>query len=171
MECYVVRKLAGGIPHHGSVVPARWLHGSCRGTRRHRSGRRAPRLATCRCARTTSTGPTVHTDRKDDDQGSWKASPVVTGFARWPLTDLREGWTRKTTLGQLKRGVRYNLYGWTEDNSSSAANVTFTKEDLVRLKPGQVLYSSGKTNADGTEDLSAVSSESEFRTNACNLFS
>jgi len=93
-------------------------------------------------------GATVYTDGKDDDQGSWKASPA---------------------LGQLKPGVKYNLYGRTEDASSSAANVTFTKEDLARLKPGQVLYSSGKTNADGTEDLPAVSSESEFRTNACKL--
>jgi len=114
-------------------------------------------------------GATVYTDGKDDDQGSWKASPAVTGFARWSLTDPGEGWTTKTTLGQLKPGVKYNLYGRTEDASSSAANVTFTKEDLARLKPGQVLYSSGKTNADGTEDLPAVSSESEFRTNACKL--
>jgi hypothetical protein len=114
-------------------------------------------------------GATVYTDGKDDDQGRWKASPAVTGFARWSLTDPGEGWTAKTALGQLKPGVKYNLYGWTEDSSSSASNVTFTKEDLVRLKPGQVLYSSGKTNADGTEDLPAVSSESEFHTNACNL--
>ena len=114
-------------------------------------------------------GATVYTDGKDDDQGSWKATPAVTGFARWSLTDPGEGWTTKTTLGQLKPGVKYNLYGRTEDASSSAANVTFTKEDLARLKPGQVLYSSGKTNADGTEDLPAVSSESEFRTNACKL--
>ena len=110
-------------------------------------------------------GATVYTDGKDDDQGSWKASPAVTGFARWSLTDPGEGWTTKTTLGQLKPGVKYNLYGRTEDASSSAADVTFTKEDLARLKPGQVLY--GKINADGTELLPAVSSESEFRTNAC----
>ena len=114
-------------------------------------------------------GAAVYTDGKDDDQGSWKASPAVTGFARWSLTDPGEGWTVRTTRGQLKPGVKYNLYGWTEDASSSAANVTFTKEDLARLKPGQVLYFSGKTNADGTEDLQTVSSESEFLTKACKL--
>jgi len=54
-------------------------------------------------------GATVYTDGKDDDQGSWKASPAVTGFARWSLTDPGEGWTTKTTLGQLKPGVKYNL--------------------------------------------------------------
>jgi len=116
-------------------------------------------------------GATVYTDGTDDDQGSWKASPAVTGFARWSMTDPREGWTTKTTLGQLKLGVKYNLYGRTEDASSSAASVTFTREDLARLKPGQVLYWSGKTNTDGTEDLQTVSSESEFRTNACKLLS
>lgn len=115
-------------------------------------------------------GATVYTDGTDDDQGSWRASPAVTGFSRWSLTDPGEGWTTKTTLGQLKSGVKYNLYGRTEDASSSATNATFTKEDLARLKPGQVLYWSGKTNADGTDDLPAVSSESEFRTNACKLF-
>lgn len=112
-------------------------------------------------------GATVYTDGKDDDQGSWKASPAVTGFARWSLTDPGEGWTVETALGQLKPGVKYILYGGTKDNSSSAAGVMFTKEDLVGLKPGQVLYPSGKTNPDGTEDFSTVGSESEFRTNAC----
>jgi hypothetical protein len=114
-------------------------------------------------------GASVYTDGKDDDQGSWKASPAVTGFARWSLTDPGEGWTAKTTLGQLKPSEKYNLYGRTEDASSSAANVTFTKEDLARLKPGLVLYWSGKANADGTEDLQTVSSEGEFRANACKL--
>lgn len=114
-------------------------------------------------------GATVYADGKDDDLGSWKASPAVTGFARWSLTDPGEGWTAKTTLGELKPGVKYNLYGWTEDASSSAANATFTNEDLARLKPGQVLYWSGKSNADGTEDLQTVSSEGEFRANTCKL--
>lgn len=77
--------------------------------------------------------------------------------------------TTKTTQRQLKPGVKYNLYGWTDDASSSATNATFTKEDLARLKPGQGLYWSGKTNAHGSEDLPAVSSESEFRANACKL--
>jgi hypothetical protein len=114
-------------------------------------------------------GATVYTDGKDDDQGSWKASPAVTGFARWSLTDPGEGWMPETALGQLKPGVNYILYGWTKDNSSSAAGVMFTKEDLVDLKPGQVLYPSGKANATGPEDFSTVGSESEFRTNACKL--
>jgi hypothetical protein len=50
-------------------------------------------------------GATVYTDGKEDDQGSWKASPAVSGFARWSLTDPGEGWTTKTTLGQLKLGT------------------------------------------------------------------
>lgn len=112
-------------------------------------------------------GATVYTDGKDDDQGSWKTSPAVTDFARWSLTDPGEGWTVETAIGQLKPGVNYILYGGTKDNSSSAAGVMFTKEDLVDLKPGQVLYPSGKANAAGPEDYSTVGSESEFRTNAC----
>lgn len=108
---------------------------------------------------------------EDDDQGSWKASPTVTGFARWSLTDPGEGWTAKTPLGQLQPGVKYHLYGWTSDSTSSADSTTFTTEDLAALKPGQVLYWSGKSNTQGTEDLYIVSSEGEFRFNACKLFS
>jgi hypothetical protein len=110
---------------------------------------------------------TVYTDGTDDDQGSWDASPAVTGFARWSLSDPGGGWTTKTALGQLKPGVKYILYGGTKDNTSSAAGVLFTKEGLVDLKPGQVLYPSGKANAAGPEDYSTVGSESEFRTSAC----
>jgi len=110
-------------------------------------------------------GATVYTDGKDDGQGSGKVLPAVTGFARWSLTDPGEAWTAKAALGQLKPGVNYILYGWTKDNSSSAAGVLFTKEDLVDLKPGQVLYPSGKANETGPEDFSTVGGESEFRFN------
>jgi hypothetical protein len=41
--------------------------------------------------------------------------------------------------------------------------------DLARVKPGQVLYWSGKTIADGAEDVQSVTSEGEFRANACKL--
>jgi hypothetical protein len=112
-------------------------------------------------------GATVYTDGKDDDQGGWKASPAVTDFARWSLTDPGEGWTSETALGLLKPGVYYILYGWTKDNSSSAAGVMFRTKDLVDLKPGQVLYPSGEANAAGPEDFSTVGSESEFRASAC----
>jgi hypothetical protein len=110
-------------------------------------------------------GVTVYMDSGAEDQDKWKASPTVTGFARWSMTDPVEGWTATKTLGQLKAGVKYNVYGWTDDASSSSTEVTFTKEDLARLKPGQVLYWSGNA----TEDRQTVSSEGEFRANACKL--
>lgn len=104
---------------------------------------------------------------EDDDQGSWKSSSAVTGFARWSLTDPGEGWTTKTPLEQLQPGVKYHLYGWTSDNTWSANATTFTTEDLAGLKPGQVLYWSRKTDTVGTGDLMTISSEGEFRFNAC----
>jgi hypothetical protein len=109
----------------------------------------------------------------DDDHviGSWQASPTVTDFARWSLTDPGEGWKTETPLGQLQPGVKYEFYGWTSDNTASAAHTSFMAEDLSGLKPGQVRYWSGKENTQGTEDLLMTSSEDEFRSNACAMFS
>jgi hypothetical protein len=66
-------------------------------------------------------------------------------------------------------GAEYYLYGWTEDNSSSAANATFTLADLTSLKPGQVMYWSGRTNDAVTKNIPTVTSEDDFRRDACKI--
>lgn len=60
----------------------------------------------------------------------------------------------------------YHPYGWTRDDSSSTAEVTFTLALLAQLEPGQVRYFAGhdeKQNA----DLFKTGTSSDFRAFAC----
>lgn len=105
-------------------------------------------------------GVTLHTDGAEDDLGTWTASPAVTGAARWSLAAPGAPWTVRTPLAQLRAGVLYSLYGWTQDNSSSAGDVTFNLWNLTTLKPGQVWYWTGRYPM-------TVTDEATFRTTAC----
>ena len=90
--------------------------------------------------------------------GSWSATPAVSGFSTWSPTDPSGVWKVDDPLHQLKPRTRYTMYGWTTDNSSSAASVDFTVGELAAMKPGQVRTDAG------------VTTEDEFRHNACKRF-
>ncbi|MEU2507841.1 hypothetical protein ABZ621_24440 [Streptomyces sp. NPDC007863] len=96
--------------------------------------------------------------------GDWRHDGPVTGFTSWPLMQTAgapeaERWTPETRTARLEKGRSYRLAGWTEDGSWSAAPVSFTPEDLARLKPGQVRYT--------LDDEIRVSSLDDFRDRAC----
>jgi hypothetical protein len=78
-------------------------------------------------------------------------------------------WKADHPLGKLKPRTTYDLYGWTTDNSSSAAAVSFTLEDLAAMKPGQVRYWAGNTTGDEMVGVYSVASEEEFRRTACKI--
>jgi hypothetical protein len=101
--------------------------------------------------------------------GSWESAPSATGFATWSLATPSGTWKVDAPLAKLKPRTTYNLYGWTNDNSSSAAAVSFTLEDLAVMKPGQVRYWAGTSTADGMNDVYSIASEDEFRRTACNV--
>ncbi|WP_306327030.1 hypothetical protein [Streptomyces venezuelae] len=112
-------------------------------------------------------GATLYPDH-DDATGSpetewlWDHDSPVTGFTSWSLASPADGWTTETPLGRLVPGQEYALYGWTEDNSWSAAHVYFTTADLKALVPGQVRYNNG-------DEVRIVSTD-EFREKACEDF-
>lgn len=90
--------------------------------------------------------------------GEWSASPAVTGFSTWSLTDPQGGWKADDPLHTLKPRTTYSMYGLTTDNSSSAESVQFTVEQLAAMEPGQVRTDAG------------VTSEDEFRKGTCARF-
>lgn len=46
-------------------------------------------------------------------------------------------------LADLQADREDHLYGWTQDNTSSTAEVTFTVATLGAMTPGEVFYFSG----------------------------
>lgn len=119
------------------------------------------------------------TDNPSVSVGSWDAPAPVTEFAKWSLATPTGGWKANAARGgvvgheylaAMKQRREYTLYGWTNDNSSSAVDVTFTVEEVSQLKPGQVLYWAAEgPNKDQTRDLNRSDSEAEFRRTACKL--
>jgi hypothetical protein len=91
--------------------------------------------------------------------GEWKAPAPVKGFARWPL-GTGDAWTSTQRYKEPAAGNEYNLYGWTSDNSSSSAHVTFRLRDLRGVTPGVVVY------GDASNGFKRVT-ESQFRRKAC----
>jgi hypothetical protein len=105
-------------------------------------------------------GVTVYkTDR--DHIGTWTVQPSAVGFATWSLVSGGNGWTVTEALA-LKPGQSYHSYGWTNDNSSSAAGPDITSEQLAAMTPGQVLW-------DG-QDGGQVTSLPDFKAHACDRY-
>jgi hypothetical protein len=107
-------------------------------------------------------GATVYRDGSEDERGRWQAGTAVTDVAAWPLTGTAPGWTTQTAFRPPDAGETYLLYGWTTDNSSSAVDVSFTRDDLAALDPGQVRFPSADD-----PDTMVVGTEAEFRSREC----
>ncbi|MER7103722.1 hypothetical protein ABT383_29535 [Streptomyces humidus] len=79
-----------------------------------------------------------------EDAGRWSSSKPVTGFASWPLTTGGQGWRVDGPMpATLQPRRTYHLFGGTDDDSWSTADVSFTPEQLAALAPGQVRYFAG----------------------------
>ncbi|WP_416975563.1 hypothetical protein [Streptomyces sp. 4F14] len=90
--------------------------------------------------------------------GEWSADrPLGPGLSTWPLETAAAGWGGSGLSTPLVAGASYTLYGWTEDNSWSAASVSFSLRD--RILPGQVRYE--------REDSAVTVSLAEFEATAC----
>ncbi|HEY0166116.1 MAG TPA: hypothetical protein VGB75_03645 [Jatrophihabitans sp.] len=100
------------------------------------------------------------------DLGSWTPPQRVTDFTSWTLANPPDGWKTDPPLARLRPATEYTLYGWTSDDSSSAVGVTFTLEQLAKLRPGQVMHWSG---SDSQGEAIKVESVEEFRLSVCEL--
>ncbi|OIJ68141.1 hypothetical protein WN71_009525 [Streptomyces mangrovisoli] len=114
-------------------------------------------------------GALLYVDSDDVDKsvtvGSWTAPHKLTaGLTTWTLDPVSAGWTADPPLAPLTDGTTYSLYGWTEDDSWSATEVTFTLADRARLTPGRVRYDSVSDNGDEAE---VTVSMKEFEARAC----
>lgn len=114
---------------------------------------------------TSSTRATASTSRA----GSWVAAAPVTGTASWSLTSPAIAWTAVTPLEPLAQQREYTLYGWTNDNTSSAAEVTFTLAEVSNLAPGEVLHWSGRSGGSPERGLNEVSTLADFESKACKI--
>ena len=90
-------------------------------------------------------GATLYVDGGGPDElkstGEWVADrPLSEGLTTWPLEVPAAGWRVTGTGSGLVDGVRYRLYGWTEDSSWSAAGVSFTPAEKERIREGWVRY-------------------------------
>lgn len=100
------------------------------------------------------------------DAGRWSSKAPVNVASTWSFSSPTSPWTSTEPLASLHSGTTYVLYGWTNDNSGSTAEVAFTLADLKDLRPGQVRYFAG-SNAAGDQALYRTGSVSDFRAYAC----
>lgn len=106
-------------------------------------------------------------ESESDDLGRWSSSEPVTGFVSWPLTTGGEGWRVDEPMpAALQPRRTYHLFGGTDDDSWSTADVSFTPEQLAALTPGQVRYSVGDVRG-ADDDGMATGSIAQFRAAAC----
>ncbi|MCX4759812.1 hypothetical protein OG562_02165 [Streptomyces sp. NBC_01275] len=117
-------------------------------------------------------GATLYTDTDtgDDteDVATWSHPKSLTGFTAWPLATGGGGWTIDRPMpATLERQRTYTLYGWTEDNSWSANEVTFTLAQLAALTPGRVRYYHAGDGSDSDRDGYRTASVGDFRADAC----
>ncbi len=113
-------------------------------------------------------GATVY-QTDNDHLGSWSVKPAASGYTSWSLRSGGDGWTATEPFVPLHPHQTYSLYGWTNDNSSSADAVEFTSADLASIPHGQVRYWSGslKDNGDG---IYIVGTVDQFKKLACQLY-
>jgi len=102
----------------------------------------------------------------ETDAGTWAADAPITSSAAWSLAEPQDGWAATAPLADLQADREDHLYGWTQDNTSSTAEVTFTVATLGAMTPGEVFYFSGyEENPD--RDVYTTGSVADFQAYAC----
>ncbi|MEU4290576.1 hypothetical protein AB0E63_20310 [Kribbella sp. NPDC026596] len=102
---------------------------------------------------------------RDEDVGQWEVSPAVDGFSQFSFAEGGNGWRLVGTLKPRDLATRYTIYGWTKDNSWSAAHLDFSQQDLKTLKPGTVLVPEREQEGNRSESLE------DFKTKTCEEWS
>ncbi|MEU4094066.1 hypothetical protein [Streptomyces sp. NPDC026673] len=101
-----------------------------------------------------------------DHLGRWSRGKPAKGFTTWSLETGGRGWNPEVPTATLEPHRTYDLYGWTEDSSWSAASVEFTAAQVERLVPGLVRYYKGDGAGTDRNGYATVPME-KFRSEAC----
>ncbi|MFC9688043.1 hypothetical protein ACFTSF_05850 [Kribbella sp. NPDC056951] len=118
------------------------------------------------------TDPSVPEGEEPHDEmiGEWVADPSVTGFSQFSLQDGGNGWTLKGRLKPRDPAKRYTIYGWTYDNSWSAAHLNFSQDELAKLKPGELVSLPTDLPEEDVEVPNRVWTLTEFQAKACEVY-
>jgi hypothetical protein len=100
---------------------------------------------------------------QNEEFGRWEVSPAVAGFSQFSLAGGGNGWRLVGTLKPRTPETRYTIYGWSNDNSWSAAHLDFSQRDLDALRPGSVLTISTDPEADTNQTRPLA----DFRAKTC----
>ncbi|MEI8409649.1 MULTISPECIES: hypothetical protein [unclassified Kribbella] len=102
-------------------------------------------------------------EEPDDEEvlGRWEVSSPVSGFSQFDLDTGGNGWAVVGELEARDPQQRYTIYGWSNDNSWSAAHLTFSDRELSGLKPGTVLVPEREQDGNRSESLE------DFKTRTC----
>lgn len=111
------------------------------------------------------------------EYGSWRARQAVTGFSQFNLVHGGNGWRPIRPPKPRDPETRYTMYGWSEDSSWSANEVSFSQRDLQTIGPGTVLIPSDDSGPDSESDSRSdpgsdlgpleTTSLTDFRTKTC----
>jgi hypothetical protein len=91
-------------------------------------------------------GGPQHGDAPSALLGEWRVSAKPHQVLRWRLDSVTPG-SGVTVMQGLKPAQRdreYSIYGWTDDNSTSASGPDFRFADLPSLQPGELLVASDR---------------------------
>jgi hypothetical protein len=109
-------------------------------------------------------GATVYISNDDPEKeqtlAKWQVDPALTGFSQFSIAKGGNGWRVDQPFTPLDKPATYTIYGWSDDNSWSAAHLDFSEADLSKLQPGQVLHSAGT-------DLLTTGSVDDFKSEVC----
>jgi hypothetical protein len=93
------------------------------------------------CGDSSPDGATLYDPRGFDGTtvAVYRAPHLAGHTASLRLDAPANGWVAQKPMPVLDPTVRYVIYGWTSDNSTSTADVEFAVTDRDRLTPGTVL--------------------------------
>ena len=111
----------------------------------------------------------INFEDPDGHSGSvdrFTTSQQVTSVATVPLGAPGRGWTAERQLEPLSAVDTYSLGGWSSDYTWVTDEIEFTKTELERLEPGQILWQT--YNIDQEAYVKHTSDAAGFGAQACN---
>ncbi len=117
--------------------------------------------------------PPELSEPNDEIIGRWTADPAVSGFSQFDLAKGGNGWQLNGRLKRRDPAKRYTIYGWTSDNTWSAGHLSFSRQELAKLKRGELVSLSTEdppAEEDAPEPPNRVWTLADFKANACKVY-
>jgi hypothetical protein len=108
-------------------------------------------------------GMTIYHGSRADavDVATYEAPELSGRSVRVRLDSPPAGWTARPGPPALEVGIEYNVYGWTEDSSTSLDGMGFRLSELVGLSPDKILVERYVKSSDDVVNVPV--SEAAFR--------